>query len=1151
MNNLTSSTILLAQLVYRRTKAVTLTLIIAVVSACAFAAKPIPAVVHVRSAAFAYTITSFSPASGAPGTLVTVTGSGFTSASTLAIGGKPAIVTSYTATQIVGMVMPGAITGKVVIASVSSSTDFTVTETPYPVFQQGAKLIDTTIKYGPYNSVFESIGQGKTAALAADGNSAVVGSSSSYLFYARKNNKWTVSAVFVGNTPFRTLSNYLALSADGSTALTGHDAGPAKLYKRTNGAWQDAGTLNDSLGNVVGLSADGKTAILGKNSYGGSYSGGETGLGITIMKLVGNTWQKQQVADVPNYTEEHVYLGMIRFDEEGNVTNTPQYYTVGRGSPGNRVAISADGKTAAASSFQNAGRYNRLFNLGYTAIYKLSSTGWEVQAVLPQYGDFKFSADGNTFLAGGLVYTRNGDTWSLQQYLPYGGGAMSADGNTIVFAAPTPAAFIRAGNGWVQKEIPAPNPAAVATEDRLNNIALSADGSTAFFGIPDDATRKSQYNNQPLGSVTVYGTVPYNPLDYATTITFSNTTATTTTLSWPRGNGTTNRAVFLKMGTDGVPAAINGTAYTPDSSFMSFNSWPKIASVAATGWYCVYNGKGGYVNISGLRTGTTYTASVVEYTGSAGAETYRVTGVKTKVTTPIVAPNYATSVRANPGKNPATMMSIEYYPNGPIPVGLAIFVKEIGLASSIFYPYNYSEIPLPGTASYAANNKFGTGEQIGGSGWFCVYNGVPSPNAVSVTGLRPGAYYRVVAVNYNGSKSKPVYTEPDDRGSTGDTYRTNSFDPPTGYATALTFSNTTATSSTLSWTNGTGASRAVFIKAGSLGAPVIYEGYYSPEASNPYTLGNPVYQQSGNTDWYCVYAGTGSSVNLLGLSPSTTYRVVVVDYNGGDGAAPAAFVARFNGANVTTPAPVGAPATPPTGYATAYAFSNTAPTSTTLSWTSSNGAARAVFLKKGTSGALNVLQGHAYTASNTFGLGDMAGTNGWYCIYNGTGSSVNIAGLSASTTYRAIVLEYNKVTGVAGTEGYNLSRYNGANVTTTVAPALVLTTNQKRMLVEQEVLADNATPDLNIHQGMSPNGDGANDVFTIDGIGAYPQNTVKIMNSNGDVIYTAIGYDNYLKAFDGHSAKGDLQKAGTYFYALEYKKGADTIRKTGYLVIKY
>jgi hypothetical protein len=59
------------------------------------------------------------------------------------------------------------------------------------------------------------------------------------------------------------------------------------------------------------------------------------------------------------------------------------------------------------------------------------------------------------------------------------------------------------------------------------------------------------------------------------------------------------------------------------------------------------------------------------------------------------------------------------------------------------------------------------------------------------------------------------------------------------------------------------------------------------------------------------------------------------------------------------------------------------------------------------------------------------------------------------------VLEYN---GTAGSEGYNLSRFNGANVTTTVAPALFLTANQKHLLMEQDGLTDNLTPELNIHQ---------------------------------------------------------------------------------------
>jgi hypothetical protein len=936
-------------------------------------------------ASFGATIKSFLPTSGAPGTLVTVKGTGFTSATKLTIGGKPAVIISFTATQILGMVMPGAITGKVTVnISTNAATDFTVTQTPYPGIQQGAKLIDTVKRALGFYSPFVAQGQGASVVLSADGNSAIVNGSGSYtypsyLFYARTNGIWAVSAAF--GTSFRdpVYGNNLALSADGNTALIGENLQgslPAKLYRRNKGVWAEAGTLNDSLGSVVGLSADGKTAILGKRVRGGSYGGGShTATGITIMKLVGSTWQPQQVQDVPQKTETKVRYRPFNpadYDEDGNLINPPDYYTVSRSVPGSLVAISADGKTAAASSHANYGRYNYQFNLGYTVIYGLSSTGWKVQATLPESYSLTLSADGNTFLADGIVYIRNGKTWSQQQQLPYGGGAMSADGNTVIFTGDAPTAFTRTGNTWVQKQLTPPTSPAAS----FSAIALSADGTTAFFGAAADTTRTftetywGGENHIPLGSVTVYGVNPYNPLDYATAITFSNTTDKTTTLSWPKADGTANRAVFLKLGTAGLPAPVKGTAYAPDSVFTK-------GSLAGAGWYCVYNGKGGYVNITGLKTGTTYTASVVGYTGSAGAETYEVTGTTARVTTPIVAPEYGTNVFATFGKNEATTIDITYYPQGLAPVGYAIFVKDLG--HNYPYPQSYPGIPAPGNASYGANAKFGAGEQIGDSGWFCVYNGAFPPSELSITNLHPANYYRITAVAYNGTKTNPVYTDAEFLQYSGTTWRTRAYDPPTGYATAYTFSNTTATSSTLSWTNGTGASRAVFIKVGSMGAPVPSDGYpYT--ASNPFTSGSPIYQDADNTDWYCVYTGTGSSVNLLGLLPSTTYRVAVVDYNGGDAVTFAAFVKRFNGANVTTlPAP-GAPATPPIGYATALAFSNTAATSTTLSWVSGNGSARAVFLKLGTSGALNVTSGTTYTANNTFGLGTQAGTNGWYCV---------------------------------------------------------------------------------------------------------------------------------------------------------------------------
>jgi gliding motility-associated-like protein len=91
-----------------------------------------------------------------------------------------------------------------------------------------------------------------------------------------------------------------------------------------------------------------------------------------------------------------------------------------------------------------------------------------------------------------------------------------------------------------------------------------------------------------------------------------------------------------------------------------------------------------------------------------------------------------------------------------------------------------------------------------------------------------------------------------------------------------------------------------------------------------------------------------------------------------------------------------------------------------------------------------------------------------------------------------------------------------------------------------------------VHPGVTPNGDGKNDFLAIDGLLAYPDNKLTIMNRNGAVIFEAKGYGNASKVFDGHSSKtGQMQLPGTYFYSLEYTANGIARHKTGFLVLKY
>jgi len=104
------------------------------------------------------TITSFGPANGAIGTLVTINGTNLSSPTAFTIGGQNALVVSNTGAVLVAMVMPGATTGAVSITTaggaVNGSGNFTVTPTLCPSTQQGTKLVGTN-NVGPAHRAFQ------------------------------------------------------------------------------------------------------------------------------------------------------------------------------------------------------------------------------------------------------------------------------------------------------------------------------------------------------------------------------------------------------------------------------------------------------------------------------------------------------------------------------------------------------------------------------------------------------------------------------------------------------------------------------------------------------------------------------------------------------------------------------------------------------------------------------------------------------------------------------------------------------------------------------------------------------------------------------------------------------------------------------------
>jgi hypothetical protein len=84
-----------------------------------------------------------------------------------------------------------------------------------------------------------------------------------------------------------------------------------------------------------------------------------------------------------------------------------------------------------------------------------------------------------------------------------------------------------------------------------------------------------------------------------------------------------------------------------------------------------------------------------------------------------------------------------------------------------------------------------------------------------------------------------------------------------------------------------------------------------------------------------------------------------------------------------------------------------------------------------------------------------------------------------------------------------------------------------------------------------------NEVFVIERIENYPDNTVEIYNRWGVLVFEVSGYDNTSKVFVGLSeGRVTINKAeglpnGTYYYVVKYKKPISGVinQKAGFLYL--
>ena len=498
------------------------------------------------------------------------------------------------------------------------------------------------------------------------------------------------------------------------------------------------------------------------------------------------------------------------------------------------------------------------------------------------------------------------------------------------------------------------------------NSSLSA-GTVYYYRLRSANASGSSSNS---ATITAY-TLSAEPAGHASSFAAAPASTSSINLTWTAASGPPSGYLILQRtgaAPTGVPA--DGNAYTAGNTIGD-------ATVAAV----ITSGATESTTISGLSAATAYYFTIVPYNwNGANSETYN---YRTQATIPSAN---ATTVYAEPGTQ-ATSITFD-----------TVAITGMTVQWSNGNGANRLVVARAGGAvnadpsdqnSYSANAAFASGSQIG-TGNYVVYSG--SGTSVTVSALSADTVYHYRVYEFNGSGVTANYNVNTASGNPAN--RTTMANEPTVNTTSASITGVGATGFTISWSGGNGANAIVLVKAsGAVDSAPVDQTTYTANAA--FSSGTQI--GTGN---YVVYKGSGSSVDVTGLSAATTYHVAVYQYNGSSAGAENYFTTGPATANSTTLS------AEPTTQASGINFTSLGKSTITVNWTSGNGANRIVVAKEAAAVDSHPVDGTGYTANSVFGSGTQLGT-GNYVVYGGSGSSVAVTGLKTNTTYHFRVYEYN------------------------------------------------------------------------------------------------------------------------------------------------
>jgi len=470
------------------------------------------------------------------------------------------------------------------------------------------------------------------------------------------------------------------------------------------------------------------------------------------------------------------------------------------------------------------------------------------------------------------------------------------------------------------------------------------------------------------------------PSIQASVLSTNSATTSQFNVSWTAGDGN-GTMIVIRPTAQSILAPSSGTSYTADPDYS-------LAGQINGNNRVVFRAAGTTVTPTNLNAGTQYTVTAYEYNN---------TGDCYNLTSPPSSSIYTLSTEplAHGASFSATAAS-------PTSINLSF-----SAASTITNAAGYIILQRQAAAAPTGTPTDATSYSIGntiGDGTVAAIITTTSSTSTTISGLSPSLQYYYTLIPYNWD------------GSNNGTYN---------YYTATTIPSATATTLSLSAPSiSSPTATAITSTTATLGGNVTSDGGATVTArgvvwaetslnSNP-TIGG------ANTNNEVGSGTTGIfTVSATGLPVATQ-----ISY--------AAYATNSQGTTYTSVPTFYTLENQPTTPASVIVFGTVTTGSINLSWTNGNGANRIVVARLAATTRVAPTNANGYSVNSadfTDVLNSQTGT-GNIVIYNGTGSSVTVTGLSTLTSYTFDIYEYN---GATVTANYS-SNISGTKSTLSAEP---------------------------------------------------------------------------------------------------------------------